>query len=191
MQLRVSALLIAVGSLAVSSCDDPLANAPRLSNREAFPIAFTLNGTPVSAPTGLRVRAQNVFAIGPALDFDLAFDITPAGDSVIVYTVAAVANQLFPTHRVGLQTSTGTFDQITEAPRDGFVYDSTFRVAIGQTVLIDVIETACTFESIVGLNIRAKMVVDSVNTVTRKVFLHTLTNQNCGLRNLQPGEPRD
>lgn len=192
MHLRLPALLVAVGAIAVASCDDPTANAARAENRETFPVVFTVNGTPATVPTALLVRREAAVLADPNFQFDLGFDLVPTGDSVIVYSVRDLANQLVTvTKRVGLQLTDAAFQQVVRAPTNGFVYDTTFRVPIGKTVLIDVVENECQFESFVGINIRAKMVVDSVDTVNKRVFLHLLTNRNCGLRSLEPGEPRD
>ncbi len=191
MHLRFPALLLAVGAVAVASCQDSTGLGPRLPNSESHLAVFAINGTSPAAPTGLRVRPQVSIPIDASFSFEVAFDLNATGDSVVVYTVREIANQLVGVTRVGLQATSATFEQITEAPTGGFVYDSTLRVAVGGSILVDVIDPSCQLESFSGFNIRAKMVVDSIDAVNRKLFLHMLTNRNCGLRNLEPGEPRN
>src|SRR5687768_2552689 len=191
MQVRLPALLVAVGAFAVIGCGDPTGTGARFSNRETFPFVFAINGSGQALPTALRVRTQAPIPVDPTFQFDLAFDLNATGDSVIIYTVRQIANELVSVHRVGLRTIDTPFDQVTRAPSSGFVLDSTLTVPVGRTVLVDVTEVGCQFESILGFNIRAKMVVESIDPVNRKIFLHILTNPNCGFSSLQPGEPKD
>jgi hypothetical protein len=189
MPLKRPAMLVAFAA-ALTSCGDGTGTGARFTNRDGTPFVFAINGSPQSLPTALRIRTQAAVPVDGTFSFDVAFDLNATGDSVIVHSVRSIANELVSVHRVGMQLTTQTFDEVTEAPTTGFVYDTTFRVAAGQTMLLDVIEAGCQFESILGFNIRAKMVVESIDAPNRKIFLHVLTNPNCGFRSLQPGEPK-
>lgn len=192
MHFRLPALLVTVGSSALLvGCGDAIGTRAQFNNREAIAIVYAINGTSPTLPAGLAVRTITPLRIDASFAFDLAFDLNASLDTVIVHSVAAIASELAPTHRVGMQITDAAFEQVTRSPTGGFVYDSTFRLAPGKTMLIDVIDLNCQFTSFLGFNIRAKMVVDSILPAARRIYLTMLTNPNCGFSQLTPGEPRD
>lgn len=189
MQVRLSALLAVVGAVvALAGCDKPLTITPRDNIDRQF-VVYSLNGTPTTLPSGILVQEAFPVRIDASLNFDLAFDLKSA-DSIAVYTVAFVANQLTQPRRVGLQLGAAPFDQATTAPTSGYVYDSTLTVGIGQTVFVDVFDTSCA-GSILGTNIRGKVRVDSLDFTNRLLYLHVLSNPNCGYKSLVTGTPKD
>jgi hypothetical protein len=188
---RLSALLVAVGAVvALNGCGDPTAIDAQLDNVEAHVSVFALNGTPSTLPSAFHVQTSSVRRVDATFNFDLAFDLNPAGE-VLVHSVRHVASQVIPaTHRVGVRFTDQPFDQVVEAPRVGYDYDSTFVFPVGQTMIIDVLEITCG-GAILGPNIRGKAAIDSVNLSQRKIFLRVLSNRNCGFRSLAPGRPKD
>jgi len=62
---------------------------------------------------------------------------------------------------------------------------------VGRTLLVDVIDPNCNQFSILGQDIRAKLVIDSVKAAARTIYVHFLVNQNCGFRSLVEGLPAD
>lgn len=189
MHMRIPALLVAVGAIAALGCGDPTAIKARFSNRDISLTLYALNGSPASLPSAVSVRDASRRIVDANFAFDLAFDLRP--DSLIhVYSVGTVASELLPVRRVGLLTTTQAFGAVTEAPTSGFTYDTSLVVPVGRTILVDVIENSCGFESFLGLNIRAKLVVDSVDVPKRAIYVHMLVNPNCGFKQLTPGEPK-
>jgi hypothetical protein len=85
------------------------------------------------------------------------------------------------------------FDQVIDPPRDLFIFDSVLVVPVGRVVLVDVLDVSCVRESILGLNIKAKIRIDSVASAQRRIFMHMVSNPNCGFRELVPGgqKPED
>ena len=65
--------------------------------------------------------------------------------------------------------------------------------APGQLVVVDKVDPNCNRlgGAFLGYNIRAKFVIDSVNTSRRAIYLKVLSNPNCGFKSLEPGEPKD
>jgi len=185
MPPRLSALLIAVGAVAaLASCGDLTSVKARFANRGGPLAVYALSGTPPTVVTAISVRGAFVTRVGPDFGFDIAFDLTDTG-TVKLLTARAIATQLVGTlNQVGLRTIGDPFDQVLEAPPSGFVRDSTLVVPIGRTVLIDILDFNCQSEAILGLNIRAKMVVDSIHVAERKIFFRLLTNPNCGFKSL-------
>lgn len=187
---RHRALLIAVvAAAAQSGCSDPAGIQQSFPNLEARRIVYAINGTAITLPSALAVRSTQAVGINASFLFDVAFDLDSNG-VVRVYTQARIASQLVVTHRVGMLVSNSTFAEITRAPTSGFVYDSVAALPIGKTLLVDVSESSCA-SSFLGVNIRAKIAVDSIVPATRSIYLHVLSNPNCGFRSLVSGTPKD
>jgi hypothetical protein len=184
------ALLIAViAAAAQSGCRDTTAVQLAFPNLEQRRTVYALNGSPITLPAALAVRSTGTVRVDATFQFDLAFDLDANG-VVQVYTQARVASQLVATHRVGLLVSNSTFNDVARAPATGFVYDSVAALPIGKTLLVDVLEQSCA-SSFLGANIRAKIAVDSIVPATRSIYLHVLSNPNCGFRSLAQGTPKD
>lgn len=191
MQVKLPALFAVVGALvAIVSCGDPTSIVARLDNIERpVLVVYAMNGTPATLPSAILVQEAVSVRIDASLNFDLAFDLKSA-DSIAVHTVAFVSSQLAQPRRVGLQRAAGTFAEATNAPTSGYVYDSTLAVGIGQTVFVDVFDASCG-GSILGQNIRGKLRVDSLDFPNRVIYLHVLSDPNCGFKGLEPGKPKD
>ena len=192
MLARRSALLVAVGAVvALDGCGDSTAFRAQFANEERKLTAYAMNGTPPSLPSAVHVRANAVVRIDPTFAFDVAFDMDEFG-AVRVYSVRRVAGELSPVSRVGFRIdSVSPFDLITKAPTSGFAYDTAMALVVGQTLLLDVIDQSCAGQSFLGFNIRAKLIMDSVNAARRAVFFRILSNPNCGFRSLVVGIPKE
>ena len=192
MKVKVLALCVAVLIVvALDGCGDPTAIQAQSENIDTARTVYALNGTANALPAALNVHFASPVRLDAGFSFDLAFDINSANE-VIVYTVRAVGSQLVAGHRVGLQPTTKTFAEATQAPTSGYVYDSLLTLPVGKLVFIDAIDAInCSQFSLLGQNIRAKMQIDSVNTAMRAIYLHILSNTNCGFKSLVPGLPKD
>lgn len=190
MSESARAVAVALAAIAVvGACDDPTTVRASAINVESLPVLYAMNGTPITLPSAVRLQSGSAVRIDAAFAFDLAFDMDASG-VVTVYTQRMLANELTATHRVGLQTRVATFDEVIKAPSSGFVYDSLLTLGQGEILLVDVAEGVCA-GSFVGSNIKGKMRVDSVNKTTRSIFLHILSNPNCGFKSLVQGTPKD
>ena len=189
MYARLSALVIAIGAVvAINGCDDPTSIDANFTNIDTTVTLYAFNGTPATLPSALIVIGAAPVRIDSRLRFDLAFDINSSGQ-VVAYTVRKLASEVAGTHRVGLQFTDDPFALVTEAPKVNYVYDSTYVLPVGKVFLIDVLESSCSQFSILGPNIRAKAVVESVDHTLRAISLHILSNPNCGFVTLTPGRP--
>ena len=182
-------LLAAVAIAALAACDDSTGIRASSNNVEASPKVYAMNGTAITLPAALLVRNGVGVRIDGNFVFDVAFDLD-ANDRVVVFTQRMVANEFALTHRVGLQVVISPFDQVLRAPTSGYVYDSLRTLGPGELVLIDVLDPICA-GSFLGANVRAKLRVDSVDKVNRSIYLHVLSNPNCGFRSLVQGTPLD
>jgi hypothetical protein len=193
MQARIGKVCAVAGlAAAMAGCGDDLGLAAFAVRDPVTLTVYALNGTAQTLPAGVDLRGLTVVRVDPSWAFDLAFDLN-ASNEVVVHTVRSVSTELVSLPRIGLQTSTLTFDQLIDAPGSGFVYDSLLTVPIGKTVVVDKIDPSCNRfgGAFLGFNIRAKFVVDSISTSRRAVYVKMLSNPNCGFKSLEPGEPKD
>lgn len=189
MHGQLSTLLIAAGAIAaLASCGDPTALEARLNNLEREFSVYALNGSHPNTYNAVRVRSVSLMQATPGFGFDIAFDLTDTGTVKLITSRFLATEVVGSMNRVGLRDSPGlTFEQVIDPPRDLFIYDSVLVVPVGRTVLIDVLDLGCAAESIIGLNIKAKLRVDSVLPSERQIFMRMVSNPNCGFRELVPG----
>jgi|SRR5688572_8966434 len=193
MQVRLSPLLVAVGAVAaLTGCGDDNAFRAQFPNQLRSHTVYAMNGTPPTLPSALSVRLNNVARIDPTFGFDVAFDMDPGGGGEVrIHSTRSVAGELSPVNRVGFQFAASEFDEVTKSPGSGFKYDTAFSLPVGRTLMVDVIDGSCSGFSFLGFNIRAKLIVDSVNTTTRAIYLRMLSNPNCGFISLVEGVPKE
>jgi hypothetical protein len=183
--LRVVA--VALATIAVA-CGDPTLPKATIPNLQLAYSIYGLSGAPAATS-----NAMNMFA-GPAradasFAFDVALDLDPTG-KILVYPVRAVAGPLaglVPT-RVGLQTVTGSFESVRQAPDRGYDTITVKTITPGTTVvaeLVDQVSGICVF-SLGGQQTYAKFVVDSVIPATRKFYVRSVGDANCGYKSLVP-----
>jgi hypothetical protein len=190
MNLRLPALLVAVGVVAaLNGCGDATAIKAQFDTFDVHDTVYAMTGVSPLLPSGLLVRDVGPKRVDGNLNFDIAFDLD-GSNNIVLYTQRRIISQLVQGHRVGLQTSAQSFDAVTHAPLSGYVYDSLLTVSLHQTVLIDVVDPTCSVLSILGPNIKAKMVVDSISAA-RQIYIHVLVDPNCGFTSLAQGTPKD
>jgi hypothetical protein len=183
--LRVAAVALAT---AVVACGDP--TRPRATTPNLL-LSYSVHGL-TGAPAA-TANAINLYS-GPTradagFGFDVALDLDETG-KILVYPVRAIAGPLanvVPT-RVGLQTVSGTFESLREAPAQGYDTLTVQTISPGTVVaveLVDLLSGLCVY-SLGGSSTYAKFVVDSVNATTRRFYLRSVADANCGYRSLVP-----
>ena len=189
MHKRLSALLIAAGAIAaLASCGDPTALKARLNNIEGEFSVHALNGSHPNTNNAIRVRSMSLVPATAQEAFDIAFDITDTGTVKIITTRALTTENVPSTNRVGLRDSPERiFEEVIDPPRDLFIFDSLLVVPVGRVVLVDVLDLTCASEAILGLNIKAKIRIDSIVLADRRIHMRMVSNPNCGFRELVPG----
>jgi hypothetical protein len=145
---------------------------------------YALDGTPLSAPSGYSIHSTPPIAVrtDQRSDFDFAFNITPAGQAV-----------LLPTGAMGLGVASGidtvnvSFTALTTAPTTKYVDSLPVSVDSGSVLVVHSRAVSC-----VGLVVfyYGKFEVLAIDTIARRVDLRVLVDQNCGYRGLEPGLPR-
>ena len=191
---RTQRFLVAVGLVAAASaCGDATGIRASFQNRETPLTVYAVNGTAQTLPAGILIRAPELAFVDSRWAFDIAFDMDAAGN-VTVYTVRAMASEVFDgVSRIGLRTDTLPYASVAKAPGSGFTYDSLLTLPIGRTLIVDKLDGTCSQfgGAFLGYNIRAKMVIDSVDAAARKIYVKMLSNPNCGFRSLLPGLPEE
>jgi hypothetical protein len=195
-QLASSVGLAAAIAFGASACDNPNATNNLVSVIADTLTVFALTGTPPSYPAAFLASSGAVTRADGSFNFDVAFDID-AANQVVVYPqklvgVPCVVGALncggaLGGKPVGLQRVTVAFDSLERAPAAGYQFDSTFTLAPGQALVMQVqsaSECPLSFSTIMY----SKFVVDSIDTGRRSVYFRSVNNPNCGYRSLVPGE---
>lgn len=186
---RVAAAALAVLAVACGDLTRPKASTPNIAASYNI-AAFT--GAPVNLPTAISflggpTRADSRFA------FDLALDLDPAG-AVVILPVRTVGGALgdaiyqqqtgLPLKRVGLQKVTGSFESLREAPTTGYDTLGVQTVAPGSVLAVQLLDFSNCYTGFGGSTLYAKLSVDSVNATTRRIYVRSVVDPNCGYRGL-------
>lgn len=190
MKARLALLATISVVVGLNACGDPTnLKASGLNSVDTLSV-FALSGTPPSYPSGLNALARQPVRVDGNANFDVAFDIDNAGNT-IVYPVKLVVSQPGGNRPVGMQLLTALFDSVAQAPKDGYQADTGVVVAPGQTLVIQSQHNfsgdICQFA--LNPNIYAKIAVDSVNLASRTLFLRLGLDPNCGFRSFAEGLP--
>ncbi len=188
---KIVALLAAAFAISLAACGDLTgvpASLPTVS--DSGHAVYALNGAPPNAPTTLHVYTGQLFAADANFLFDVAFDLDANGNPLIL-PQRVVASGLAPTHSVGLQVATGTFESITRAPSSGYRADTTLAVKLNQPVLIQSSDPNACGVSLTGTALYAKLVIRAIDVAARKLTLQFTVDPNCGFRSFLPGVPKD
>jgi hypothetical protein len=183
---RVAAVVLAA---AIVACGDPTRPKATTANIELTYSLYPLTGSPAAVSNAVSffggpVRADANF------QFDVAFDVDASG-KLLGYPVRSIAGTLAGAlaTRVGLQPVSGTFEGLREAPETGYDTITVRTIAPGQVVAVELVDqlTGQCFYSLGGQATYAKFIVDSVSA-SRRIFLRSVIDMNCGYRSLVPGE---
>jgi hypothetical protein len=188
--LRVAIVaLVAV----LAACGDPTKPKAFLANALSTYVLSPFTGAPVTAATAINFLGGATRA-SSAFNFDIAFDLDATGKT-LVYPVRAVGGALANLERavlgqaqlprVGLQIVPGSFESLTEVPTTGYDTLSIQTLVPGAVMAVNVLDPSCAF-SLGGTTIAGKLTVDSVNTTTRKIYLRTVVDPNCGYLSVVP-----
>ena len=194
MTRAIRALSVVLGCAPIAACGDPFGLRATLPTVTDTVSLYAMSGTSPALPAGFSLVSGDVARITPELAFDVAFDLSSDGRVRVlpvrqISPTRLVLGAPSPTHQVGLQASSVTFESLTQAPRGGYVADSVLVVPVGQVVVIESRSETCSFS--LSPVIYGKVVIDSIDAGSRKLFMRTTRNPNCGFRSFQPGVPRN
>ncbi len=179
-------LIAALVGGGLTACDDPFQLQAQFPNIDRSFELWAVTGTSATYPSAVIVTTASVSQLDAAGSFDFAVDIDADGRLVIL-PVSKIVQPLIGSRVTAMQRSSTPFTQIVEAPRDGWLPDTTLLVNPGGVFLVKVNSLACQFTQTPDLY--AKFVVDSIDRVERRVLLSARVNPNCGFRSLAAGLP--
>jgi hypothetical protein len=189
MSLRRLLVLAAFPIAAALACSsDPYAPKALSEVRADTLRVLALNGTPAEAQSGVRLISGQAQVPDYSEQFDFALDINGSGEVVIIprskvvtcRTPCQLGMQLIP-------AATTKFDELYDAPKTGYTYDSLTVVPVGVTAVFVSKEVFCEPSNISTYDIYAKMIIDSVHVADRAIFARVVADPNCGFRGLVPG----
>jgi len=143
---------------------------------------FALDGTLLTDPSGFNVQSNAAVRTDQSTAFDFAFNITPAGQAVLLPTGALNLGV-----GSGIQPQSVSFDAVTTAPNGTYTDSLPVNVDSGSVVVVHSRASACSFGSVVFYY--GKFEVLAIDTLARRIDLQVLVDQNCGYRGLSPGFP--
>jgi len=176
---------VALATLAIA-CGDPTRPQATTINYLLQYSVFGLTTAPAGASNAVALYLGPTRA-DPSFGFDFALDLDNTG-KILVYPVRAIAGPLagIVPSRVGLQTVSSSFEALREAPQTGYDTITVRTITPGQVVaveLLDVLTSRCVF-AFNGSTTYAKFVVDSINATTKRFYVRSVANANCGFRSL-------
>ena len=193
--LPTRSLRVAIVALVVvlAACGDPTKPKAFQANALSTYVISPFTNAPVTAATAINFLG-GATRTSSAFNFDVAFDLDNSGRP-LVYPVRAVGGALANLQRaylgqgqlprVGLQIVPGTFEALTQVPQTGYDTLSVQTLVPGAVMAVTVLDASCQY-SLGGTSIAAKMTVDSVNTASRKIYLRTVVDPNCGYISVVP-----
>jgi len=183
--MRKSAFLVLL-ALAVGCGNNGLGNAG-VENTVDTVLIGALVGTPISVPSayGISPGVAGPVRTDQTSAFDFAYNVLADGRRV--FLPRAALGLPSGSAEPGLQLTEDDFDDIDEAPLNGYLTLETNEVAIGQRYIVRS-RVACTS---IGVPLYGKIEILAFDDVDRRVTFRALANTNCGFRSLRPGLPEN
>jgi hypothetical protein len=183
--LRGAVFVVLAAALLVTAACGSTTGLPAASSANVVDTVslYALDGTPLPAPSGYNVPSRSVVRTDRLASFDIAFNITAAGQPVLLPTGALGLGRAS-----GIQLQSVGFDAVTLAPTSAYVDTTAVPVDSGTVVVVHSRPTTCAIGIVVFYY--GKIAVLAIDTVARRIDLQILVDQNCGYRGLEPGVPR-
>jgi len=189
MPPKILAPFCAAILIATTACGDLLGSKAALPTVTDTTRVYAINGAPEAAPTALYLFSATIVPASTSFNFDIAFDLD-TGNTVKLIPNSELASALTPgAHAVALLVSNEAFDDVKVAPTTGYHADTVQVVPLGKTVILQSQDALACQASLVGTTVYGKVVVDSVDTRTRSLFIRFTSDPNCGFRSFAPGLP--
>ncbi|MEP6572161.1 MAG: hypothetical protein ABJD11_05675 [Gemmatimonadota bacterium] len=187
-RIRLASAVAAFGAVALSAaCSNPNALAPpSLANVVDTIVLTATRDSSLQAPNAFSITNSTAVRSYQTVSFEFAYDITPAGQPVIL-PLAVLGLSPGTGLKPGLLLTATAFDAITVAPANGYVTTDTIPIAVGQTYFLRSRQLCSTL----GLPEYGKIAIDSLDPVLHTVRFRALMNENCGYRSLLTGLPKN
>ena len=169
-----------------AACGDPFKAKAQFDNTELPFFVHALDGAPEAFATALALPARSLTRVDGNFAFDIAFDLNAQGD-IVLLPARVVGQAVTGNKQVGILRPGGAYENVTEAPRTGYVFDSVTVIRKGEPAIIQAQEASCSLS--LAPYMYARIVIDSVDLVARAMYGRTVINVNCGFRSLKTGLP--
>ena len=177
----------ALASLVALACKDPYAPKASYETIESKFTVTPFTGSLVNEESGLFITTMQALEVRES-GYDAVLDLTPAG-RVVIYPASYITRCTGCV--LGIAPGNAPFEQMFIAPeqRAGtYRYNTPDTVDVGEPVYLVTKYNFCNPTNIATVDVYAKLVVDSVKTAERKIYVHGVVDSNCGFRELKPGE---
>jgi hypothetical protein len=176
--------------LFLAGCSDYNPFGAQIPTGEDVFTIFALSGTPVVYPSGLNTYSRVATRVDGNANFDVAFDIGSDGNAIL-YPVKLVVSSPTGDRVVGLRKVAAQFDSVTSAPTGTYQGDSAVVAAPGEVIVVEANRgtsgDVCYLN--ISPNIYTKILISSIDLVTRTIVIQTVVDPNCGFRSFAAGIP--
>ncbi len=177
--------LLPLGFAAGGCNSNPLGEAQQPNVVDTV-VLGALVGTSISTPSAFSIPASTAVRTDQTSLFDFAYNIE-SGSRHVFLPQGALGISNTSGVSPGLLLSDESFNELTEAPLNGYNTVDTLTIAVNQ-VWVARSSLVCTS---VGVPVYAKLRILSFDDVNREVKFEVLANRNCGFRDLSPGIPQN
>jgi hypothetical protein len=179
---------LAAAALFALACDDPYAPEASTNPIEARVVLAPFTGSQVNDQSGLFVTSMQATEVRESGAYDAVFDLAADG-RVVIYPATSIA--LCTGCVLGIAPGDAAFEQMFIAPeqRSGrYRYNTPDTVGVNEPVYLVTKNINCVNSNIATIDVYAKIVVDSVKAAERRIYVHGVSDPNCGFRELKPGQ---
>jgi hypothetical protein len=174
----------ALGLLTIAACGVTGLQPGIYANTVDTVTLYALDGTALDLPSAYRVSfPAAIVRTDQSSDFDFAFNITAAGQAVLLPTGA-----LHLGNGSGIQVENASFDAVTTVPGGPYVDSLPVSIDSGTVAVVHSRATSCPVTASLAY-VYAKLQVLTIDTIARSLKMQILPNQNCGYHSLTPGAP--
>lgn len=172
--------------VAVMGCDDPFQPRADIPNGAFAAVLFPMTNGGLQNPSGFDIVTRRPVRLDGNLLFDFAVDLDAQG-RIVFLPQSRVGITVAVPRQVAMQVLARPYDDVTEAPRDGYVLDSVLVARRGDVLVTRMQSPNCSFGF--SPDTYAKFVVDSVIGTERRLYLRGVVGYNCGFRSFATGVP--
>ncbi len=184
-------LAILVAAISAVSCGDLLGVPASLPTITDSGVVYAINGAPLGAPTALQISTGELVPANSSFAFDVAFDIDSVGHVVFLPLKTIASALATTTYSVGLQVTNTDFSNVLAAPKTGYRADTALIGAAGVTVLAQSSDVTTCGLAVTGSALYAKIIVTSVDPVSRSMNVMFTVDPNCGFASFADGVPKN
>ena len=172
-------------AIGLAACSENNLPDAVFSNAEDTVTVFSVSGTEVFKPSGYAMTERRPVRLDQTTSADFAFEITADGNPVLL-PGALIGQPGSGGIDPGLQLTLEPFDDITDAPSDGYRTLDPLPVIPGQVYFL---RSRIPGNCFLGVPTYGKVEVLSLDIEARLVVFRVLANLNCGYKSLEPGIP--